>query len=349
MNTEIDPKILEKLSLMLYPESLEQYSKVISILNSDCIFKGEDLYSLKDISKLFPSKEILYKYLTHISKQESPFLSVNEDCSKCQILIDDKLIYYRFINIPPDYNIDSVKVFLSLKDNDFLRLYKSSLFWILISINQEFNEKFGKFLETLTIDKDNTKIKFNVTSAAMIKNMIKKETEKKLEKKDIKKNSPKKYEEFNRSKKCEETMSWRKKSEDNDEEEIGYGYKKNFGNKRRTRFQSDPTNYQKNDYYYGKKNYYNDNYYKKDVDFDELKVKLNDVKYPIFIKEKYTNNEILDYLDTIKKDIIFNEDNFVNFIEDIIDKDNMKQLEIENKKSIEVPKNNPLLNFKMEK
>ena len=60
MSTEIDPKLLEKLSLMLYPENLEQYSKVLSILSEDFTFKGEDLFSLKEISKLFSSKEILH-------------------------------------------------------------------------------------------------------------------------------------------------------------------------------------------------------------------------------------------------------------------------------------------------
>ena len=55
---------------------------------------------------------------------------------------------------------------------------------------------------------------------------------------------------------------------------------------------------------------------------------------------------MLDYLAKIKNDIKFNEKNFVNIIDDIICKDNMKNLELENKKEYEVPKNNPLLNFK---
>lgn len=43
---------------------------------------------------------------------------------------------------------------------------------------------------------------------------------------------------------------------------------------------------------------------------------------------------MLDYLAKIKKDIKFNEKNFVNIIDDIICKDNMKNLELENKKSM---------------
>ena len=61
MSDEIDVKLKEKLSLILYPECLD-FSKVISILNEDFSFSGNDLYFLKEISKLFSSKELLFKY-----------------------------------------------------------------------------------------------------------------------------------------------------------------------------------------------------------------------------------------------------------------------------------------------
>ena len=77
-----------------------------------------------------------------------------------------------------------------------------------------------------------------------------------------------------------------------------------------------------------------------------MKIQLNDVKYPIFIKEKYNHREILDYLGKIKNEIKYDDKFFHNFIDDVIDKDKMKVIELENKKEFEVPKNNPLLNFK---
>ena len=349
MSTEIDPKKLEKLCLMLYPESLEQFSKVITILNEDFIFKGEDLYSLKEISKLFETKELLYSYLTHLSKLPNPIITINEDFTKCQIIINDKLIYYQFINIPPEYDSERVKLLLDLKDDDFLRLYKSSIFWVLISDKEEFNEKFEKSLPNITVDKEEKKLKYNITSSYMIKKMAKKTIEKRLnnqETDNLKNNE--KNEEFNKNKKSEDSMSWRKKSDtSNEQDELGYGYNKNYGNKRRQRFKSDPNEYKGYDNYnnnYKNKKYYKNNDYQKDV--EELRVQLDEVKYPIFIKEKYTNKDMLDYLAKIKKDITFNEKNFVNIIDDIIDKNNMKNLELENKKEYEVPKNNPLLNFK---
>jgi hypothetical protein len=351
MSTEIDPKKLEKLSLMLYPEGLEQFSKIISILNGDFSFKGEDLFSLKEISKLFETKEILFSYLLHLSKLNNPIINVNEDYSKCQINISDKLVYYQFINIPPEYNIERVKLLLDIKDDDYLRLYKSSIFWVLISDKDDFNQKFDKSLKDITVDKEEKKLKYNITSSYMIKKMVKKEIDKRLYKQEtenLKNNIGKtneKNEEFNRSKKSDDSMSWRKKSDNNEQDELGYGYNNNYGKKRRQRFKSDPNEYKGNDnYYYNNKKYNKNNDYQKDV--EELRVQLDEVKYPIFIKEKYSNKDMLDYLAKIKKDIKFNEKNFVNIIDDIICKDNMKNLELENKKEYEVPKNNPLLNFK---
>ena len=355
---EIDQKILDKLSLLLYPESLEQMNKVISILNEDFTFKSEDLFSLKEVSKLFSSKEILNKYLTYLSKMKNPIISINDDLTKCQLLISDKLVYYQFINIPPEYNDERVKLLLDLKDDDFLRLYKSSIFWVLISDNEEFNNKFEKVLNSAKVDKDEKKLKYNITSAYMIKKMAKKSIEKRMynqETENLKKKSEKtEKKEESKPKKSDDSMSWRKKSDvSNEQEELGYGYgygydkyNKGYKNKRQ-RFKSDPNEYQSNDYYNNNKKYY---YNKNDQNnVEELRSELDEVKYPIFIKEKYTNKDMLDYLAKIKKDICFNENNFVNIIDDIIDKNKMKNLELENKKEYEVPKNNPLLNFKKRK
>ena len=341
MSTEIDSKLLEKLSLMLYPESLEQFSKVISILNEDFTFKGEDLYSLKEVSKLFSTKELLYTYLTHLSKMPNPIIKVNEDYTKCEIIINDKLMHYQFINIPPDYNSERVMLLLNLKDEDVLRLYKSSIFWDLISEKEEFNANFEKTLDKITVDKENKKLKYNITSAYTIKKMAKKEIGKRLNKEsDNQKNNIRDA----NNKKSDDSMSWRKKVDiSNEQDELGYGYKENYGNKRRQRFKSDPNEYQDNDYY-NKKKYFNRFDNKKDI--EELKIELDEVKYPIFIKEKYTNKYILDYFCKIKNDIVFDEKNFVNIIDDVVDKEKKKNLELENKKEYEVPKNNPLLNFK---
>jgi len=351
MSDEIDVKLKEKLSLFLYPECLD-FSKVISILNEDFSFSGNDLYFLKEISKLFSSKELLFKYLLHLSKQKNPIISVNEDFSKCQLIINDNMVYYQFVNIPTEYNSERVKLLLGINEEDYSRLYKSSIFWVLISEKEEFNKKFENVLKDILVDKEGKKLKYNITSASMIKKMAKKQIDKRIynqETESLKNNEKNniKNNDFNRSKKSDDSMSWRKKSDlSNDQDNLGYGYSKNYGNKRRQRFKSDPYEYQGNEFYNSKKNYINNDYQK---GIEDLKVQLDDVKYPIFIKEKYTNKEILDYLAQIKSEIKFDENNFSRIIDDIIDKEKMKNLELENKKEYEIPKNNPLLNFKKEK
>ena len=342
MSTEIDAKLLEKLSLILYPECLD-FSKVISILSEDFTFTGNDLYSLKGVSKLFQDKNTLFIYLAHLSKQKNPIISVNEDYSQCKLIISDNMVYYQFVNIPTDYNIERVKLLLGLNDDDYLRLYRSSIFWVLISEKEEFNKKFENTLKDIFVDKEK-KLKYNITSSQMIQKMAKKQIDKRIYKEETEnlKNNEK-ANDFNRNKKNDDSMSWRKKSDSNSEQDyLGYGYNKNYGNKRRQRFKSDPYEYHENEFYNSKKNNIN-NDYKKDI--DGLREQLDDVKYPIFIKEKYSNKDILDYLAQIKEQIKFDEKNFSRIVDDIIDKDKMKNLELENKKEIEVPKNNPLLNF----
>ena len=342
MSTEIDAKLLEKLSLILYPECLD-FSKVISILSEDFTFSGNDLYSLKEVSKLFQDKNTLFIYLAHLSKQKNRIISVNEDYSQCKLIISDNMVYYQFVNIPTDYNMERVKLLLGLNDDDYLRLYRSSIFWVLISEKEEFNKKFENALKDIFVDKEK-KLKYNITSSQMIQKMAKKQIDKRIYKEEtanLKNNE--KTNDFNRNKKNDDTMSWRKKSDSNSEQDyLGYGYNKNYGNKRRQRFKSDPYEYHENEFYNSKKNNIN-NDYKKGI--DGLREQLDDVKYPIFIKEKYSNKDILDYLAQIKEQIKFDEKNFSRVVDDIIDKDKMKNLELENKKEYEVPKNNPLLNF----
>ena len=355
MSTEIDEKLVEKLSLLLYPECLD-FSKVISILNDDFTFSGNDLYSLKEITKLFESKEILFNYLAYLSKRNNPIISVNEDFSKCQLIIKDNLIYYQFVNIPSEYNSERVKLLLGLNDEDYSRLYRSSIFWALIVEKEEINKKLDTSLKEILVDKEGKKLKYNITTASMIKAMAKKQIEKRIYNKETQylKVNDKNTIEFNRSKKSEDSMSWRKKSElSNDKDNkntkdnylsLGYTYKKNNGGyKHRQRFKSDPYEYNENEYNNSKNNNYINNEYQKDV--EDLKPQLENVNYPILIKEKYSNKDMLEYLAKIKSQIKFDEKNFGIIIDDIIDNTKIKNLELENKNEYEVPKNNPLLNF----
>ena len=157
------------------------------------------------------------------------------------------MVYYQFVNIPTDYNMERVKLLLGLNDEDYLRLYRSSIFWVLISEKEEFNKKFENALKDIFVDKEK-KLKYNITSSQMIQKMAKKQIDKRIYKEEtanLKNNE--KTNDFNRNKKNDDTMSWRKKSDSNSEQDyLGYGYNKNYGNKRRQRFKSDPYEYHVN-------------------------------------------------------------------------------------------------------
>jgi len=80
---------------------------------------------------------------------------------------------------------------------------------------------------------------------------------------------------------------------------------------------------------------------------EEIQINLDQIKYSLMIKYKYSNKEIVDYLKKIEEEIIYDKNNFKNIIEDVVD-NKMKKLEIIEREKFDnvIPKNNPLLSFK---
>jgi hypothetical protein len=153
---------------MLYPESLEQFSKVKTILTEDLTFKIDDLFQLKEIQKLANSKETLKEILSKIS---SDLISLNETRTEGKLVFDDKLMVYSLINLPNKMTKNDVMTLFDIKEGDITRIYKQSLFWILASQNEEFNSKFEKTLKTTKVEEENS-LKYNITSSKMLKNAI---------------------------------------------------------------------------------------------------------------------------------------------------------------------------------
>jgi len=349
-----------KLSQLLYPENLEQFSKVTTILNEDFQFKVSELYELKEIQKIFSSKEELIESLDSISHYENPIISFDKEKEEGKVKIDELLMLYSFVNLPSNFNENEVKEFLNLKDGDYIRLYKQSLFWILVSENEEFNENFEKYFKKLKVE-DDKNLKCNMTSGPMLKNAIHKIIQKNIYSKEIKDLSVKNTEKKEKIKE-DDSMSWRKKTDvsdmstnSNNNNNLGYGISSN-GKKRRQRFKSDPNEYNyhrkgSNDYW-GREN---KNDKKKSEEKknegkkkkEEIQINLDQIKYSLMIKYKYSNKEIVDYLKKIEEEIIYDKNNFKNIIEDVVD-NKMKKLEIIEREKFEnvIPKNNPLLSFK---
>lgn len=368
---EIDPKKLNSLKMLLYPESLEQYSKVTSILSDDFSFKIENLLNLKDIKKITENEETLIQMLKQISLEPNSFLTLNETKKEGKIIISERLMEYSFVNIPFMYNEAKVIELLKLKPEDYSRLYKQSLFWILISENSSFIENFEKFVKTLTIE--GSPLKVNITSSQMLDNIIKKMIRNSTlkEANDLNVLNQRRKDSYSNSpKEKNEQMSWRKKSDNSDysSDSRGYGFGNGgnyhsygYGNKgfnggnykRRKRFQSDPS-----DFGNGRK-FIEDTQGKFRNKFEnamalaqppEPTITQDKVKYPLDVKYKYSNREIVDFYMKNKESFGFNENIFKVNIDDIMCKDNKKLIVAEKDNlSAEIPKNNPLLNFRGQK
>ena len=297
------------------------------------------LLSLKEVQKLTSSKEELISLLSSIAQSANPVISLNEAKTEGKIIINDKMILYSFINLPQHFTYDNVIQFFSLEPNQFSRLYKQSLFWVLVSENEDFNSKFEKKYKALQVE-DNKPVKCNVTSSRMLKNAISKIIQHDSyikETGDLKasgNNSRK--ESFQKSAPSGDgsEMSWRKKSDVTD---FSTNSNNNFGyKKRRQRFKSDNNDFS-----------YRNNLYKAKNEVEEIQIQLDNVKYPLIIKNKYSNKEMVDFFNKIKNSVKYDKANFKNEIEDIMMKEQKTKLAIAERDNLnnEMPKNNPLLNF----
>ena len=350
--TEEEDKIIKQLSLLLYPENLEQFSKVTTILNEDFTFKVDELYSLKEIQKITPTKQSLLSALNTLSLSKNPIIAFIPSKNEGKILINEKLILYTFINIPSNYTENQVKDFLKIKDDEIIRLYKQSLFWVLACDNDIINDNLDKLIKTLKVE-DNKNIKCNISSSTMLKNAIGKMIQKFSYSKDTNELSVKNEKKYEKEKE-DDSMSWRKKSDfsdiSNSSSSYGYGNESHNYHKRRQRFKSDPNE----NYYNKKRDYWNSSNNNKKYDVkgknEEIQIQLEKINYSLIIKNSYSNKEIVDYFEKVKNDFKFDKCKFKNYVDEIMS-ENMKNLEIQERENLDnvIPKNNPLLNFKVKK
>jgi hypothetical protein len=360
-------KNINKLRQLLYPESLEQFSKVTSIITEDLYLTVDNLLTLKEVQKITSSKTELVSYLETLSNEVNPVIAFNNAAkTEVQILLKDNTVMYTFINIPFSYTLQNVVEFLRLKTTDYSRLYKQSLFWVLVSANDAFNASFDKVYKTLTVEEDKP-LKCNVTSARMLRNAIVKTIQ---HENNYMKDTGSLQASGSGSRKGStnvqgDAMSWRKKSDVSDLS-VGGSKKKygdgNSGKKRRQRFKSDPNEGFKRGSRYDSGNSSGGNSnsngnWKGSGCKEEMQIPLDNVMYPIIIKYKYSNKEIMECYNKIKDELCSSNSNsnnnlFKKEFEDIMLVNTFKQLSVgvnDDLNTIVIPKNNPLLNFKPSK
>ena len=274
-----------------------------------------------------------------------------------QVLLPENTVLYTFINSPFSYTLQNVVEFLQLKASDYSRLYKQSLFWVLVSSNDAFNASFDRVYKALTVEEDKP-LKCNVTSARMLRNAIVKAIQ--HDNNYMKDTGSLKADGSNSRKNSTnvqgETMSWRKKSDVSDlsvnnSKKANYG--ENNAKKRRQRFKSDPNESFKRGSHYD----YNNNSSttagngKGSGCKEEMQIPLDNVKYPIIIKYKYSNKEIIECYNKLSSSVNSGSSSnelFKKEFEDIMLVNSFKQLSIGVNDDLNtmIPKNNPLLHFK---
>jgi hypothetical protein len=152
--------------MILYPEGLEM-SNVISIMSEDLSLHLNELIKLKEIQKLFSTKELLAHALNSID-----YIKVTDD--KMYYVLSDKVVYISFLNIPGKLSKDdTVKILNILDESKITRFYKKYLYWQLVSENVEYCDEIEKTLRSIKID-ENTKLRYEYHPTSLKQTLIKK-------------------------------------------------------------------------------------------------------------------------------------------------------------------------------
>jgi hypothetical protein len=153
---------------MLYPETLI-LSKVCSILNEELCFKIDDLWQLKQINSIIPTKEELLNCLTQL--QNEKILEVSSEQIYCKILLNENYVLYNLINVPNKINKKQLIDLLKINENNVSRLYKQSLYWILVSEDTYLNNIFEQTLKNIVFE-EGKNLKYEITNSSNLRKPI---------------------------------------------------------------------------------------------------------------------------------------------------------------------------------
>jgi hypothetical protein len=205
--------------MLLLPETLEM-SKVCSILSEELSFKVEELVSLKDVQKFTSSKEELLDILKQL---ESEGLVKTLNSGEFMIVLKDEEVIYNLANIPNKMSKNEILSLLGVKESEIKRLYKQSLFWVLVVDDYTLNENLQALLNSKNLKVNEAEIKFDFNSGKNMRRTIVKKTHhlNYIKEIDDLKASPqgKRKESYNKAgfnsnaSNTSEHFSWRKKSD----------------------------------------------------------------------------------------------------------------------------------------
>ena len=159
------------------PENFEN-SKIANILNENLIFKVSELSKFKEISKYISDEKKLIELL-----KTCDFLKYIEADSSFQYDLPENMTTFNILNIPVKLPKEKVKNLIELINLKYSRLYKSGIYWVLSSNDQETNICVQNSLRELRFedskvkyDKKTKKDWYKVIKDRLLKNSYQKET-----------------------------------------------------------------------------------------------------------------------------------------------------------------------------
>jgi hypothetical protein len=142
-------------------------------MNEEMTFKVDEMFQMKEVQKVVASKETFLEILNRI-ESEGNIIKFNRDTNEATILLDENFTAFNLINVPSKIKKQHISAILDIgEDNKVLRMYKHSLYWIVISITEEFNQNFEKKLKQVKFEGES--LKFDTTTSKDLKRQINKQ------------------------------------------------------------------------------------------------------------------------------------------------------------------------------
>jgi hypothetical protein len=148
-------------------------SKVCSVLSEELSFKVEELVSVKEVQKYASSKEELLDILKQL---EAEGLVKSCDSGEFLIVVKDEEIVYNLANIRNKMSKSEILTLLGLKESEIKRLYKQSLFWVLVVEDSLVNQNLQSLLNSKSLKVNDAEIKFDFNSGKNLRRSIVKKT-----------------------------------------------------------------------------------------------------------------------------------------------------------------------------
>ena len=142
---------------MLYPESLDS-SKILTFITepNNLSFKVTDLLSIKEVSKYTSEKDELIPLLSKID-----YIKLSENKERVSILIPENFAVFSLLNVPQKMTEEELIKLISIPKENFLRIYKKSLFWVIVTNREADNYDNSNNFSTSEIENKLKNVEFS--------------------------------------------------------------------------------------------------------------------------------------------------------------------------------------------